>query len=270
MPLVRFLAMSALLIMNATTSQAIGKAAKRADLFDHSLSKKVTLLPPDPTDPQAKQELSCLYFPKFMVKQIDFGRAGGAALSIIPVSKRGKRVACREQNDANEKVMPDFRDGGWNGYFKGVKGNYVFFDADDSWGGGLGFAIYDGIDGQKIFDDVVVGDFRDIRLSPTSIILKYERADPAPCSMGVDETGCWRKILQDTGFANATPPDCAKVYKDTLDAEIERRIGVSRQQIIQDTMEVPTVLHYKVTTKLENGQKIFIPAPDKIECTLPE
>lgn len=63
----------------------------------------------------------------------------------------------------------DKTDNGWSGYFKGVRGNYIFFDGDDGYDGGVPFAIYDGTNAQKLFEDSVRGDFQDLRLTQTSI-----------------------------------------------------------------------------------------------------
>lgn len=41
----------------------------------------------------------------------------------------------------------------WVGYFKGAKGNLVFFDADDGINGGMPFVVYDSKTGKSVFKD---------------------------------------------------------------------------------------------------------------------
>jgi tetratricopeptide (TPR) repeat protein len=238
--------------------------------FDRPLSKKVIMLPANPASPQAKPALSCFYYPNFMVKEIDLGELGAWQLSIIPASRNYKETACRRQNIQSERVIDSDPDSGWSGYFRGVKGNYVFFDAEDGWEGGMPFAIYDGINGQKIFHDAIQGDFQGLLFRPTSITMKYKRIYLSPCSMRADETGCWQKIQQETGLLNATAPDCRQAYRDALDAEIARRPSEAEKARTQEIIEDPTVLKYTVNVEIENGQKTITALPDKIECSVAE
>src|SRR5262245_23238345 len=101
-------------------------AAKPADsAFDPPLKTQKLTLPANEVG--YKPKLTCRYYARFMVKEVDEGEVGAAQLSIVPIAAASK-PACQRKNVAGEKVVNP-KD--WSGYFKGVKGDYVFFDADD-------------------------------------------------------------------------------------------------------------------------------------------
>ena len=122
-------------------------------LFDPPLATQKRALPAAKGAPKAT--LTCNYYPRFMVKQIDEGEVGAAQLSIV-AGDAAHKPACQRANLPGEKVI-DPRD--WSGYFKGVKGDYALFDSEDGVNGALGFAIF-AADGKKLFEDSAIGDFR--------------------------------------------------------------------------------------------------------------
>jgi len=229
--------------------------ASRA-LFDKPLKVTRLALPRDPQNPRAKTQLSCFYFPHFMVKQIDLGEIGADQLSIIPLPNEHDKIACRRSNSANEKVVASDE---WSGYFEGVKGDYVFFNAEDGWNGGLGFAVFWAADGKKIFDDVAKN-FRAIELAPSGITMRYERVFAASCSLRADETGCWRQIRHDTGLSDASPPNCIAAY----DRE-RKRTPAFAQQVITD----PTVIDYEVVVAIAANTKTRTPVTGKATACKP-
>lgn len=209
---------------------ALATAPVSTSLFDKPLQEKHVPLPKDPDNPQSRPMLSCFYYPHFMVKQVDLGEEGAEQLSILPLSKGQAEPSCRRANAKDEMVI-DSR--AWSGYFKGVMGNFVFFDADDGVNGGSGFAVFSGADGGKIFEDIAKSDLRSVALvapgpqrgpnsnSPSAIQLRYRRVYQAPCSLRAAEQNCWASIRQLTGLTDASPPHCAAADPSVLTYDVE-------------------------------------------------
>jgi hypothetical protein len=239
------LALTLLLSGNALAKDADG-------LFDKPASVAKIPLAPDPLNPQAKPTLSCFFFKAFAVKQIDLGEVGAQQLSVVPLPPGGAPYKCREANAEGEKVA-DAKD--WSGYFKGVKGGYVFFDAADGINSGLGFAVFDASSGKKLFDDVSM-DIHAIKLTPSGIAIGYRRAYAAGCSLFADAAGCWAKIKQDTGLTG-TAPDCNAAYKRDLQKWKDRAKEIASS---------PTVIYYEAQTVLESGAAKTSPAAGKVTC----
>jgi hypothetical protein len=120
-------------------------ASDTSPFLDKPLKIVRVPLPRDPDNPPAKPELSCSYYPHFAVKQVDLGELGADQLSILADGS-----LCRRENAANEKII-SAKD--WTGYFEGVKGDYIFFTAEDGWNDGLGFAVFTA-GARKLFEDV--------------------------------------------------------------------------------------------------------------------
>src|SRR5262249_38342723 len=152
---------------------------------------------------------------------------------------------CAEADIANEKVLNAKE---WSGYFKGAKGNYVFFDADDGFNGGLGFAVYYGPDGKKLFDDAAKS-WHAVKRKGARLRLRYVRTYLASCSLFADAQGCWAKIKQDTGLTQPTPPDCSAAYK-AEQIRMQGNKNVTPAQIAAD----PTVVDYEAETVLDAVQ----------------
>jgi hypothetical protein len=228
-------------------SLAVASAASAAlPLFDKAVKVVRVPLPRDPQNPQAKARVSCFYYPTIMVKEIDLGEKGAEQLSIVPSA--GGAPACRREMAADEKVIAE-----WAGYFKGVKGAYVFFDADDGWNGGLGFAVFAAADGKKLFEDVVKK-LHAVDTAPAGITLRYLRVYGATCSLATDKAGCWAQIKRDTGLAGASPPDCAAAYERE-----RKRIPAMAAQALAD----PTVIDYEATAALTADAKKITPVSGK-------
>jgi len=242
-----FIAISVVLSGNALAKDAEG-------LFDKPAKAVKVPLAADPLNPRSKPALSCFYFSNFAVKQIDRGEVGAEQLSIVPLGT-GQPYNCREANAEGEKVV-DVKD--WSGYFKGVKGSYVFFDADDGQNGGLAFAVFDASDGKKIFEDTTKG-LQAIRLTPSGMVLHYSRVYAPGCSLFADAAGCWAKIKQATGLTRPSPPDCAAAYK----AEEKRMKGTSHQ-----AASVPSVVDYEAEVVLGAGRSKVSPAGGQVACRL--
>jgi hypothetical protein len=233
----------------ASLTLPAGTASAAPSLFDKPVKVVRIPLPADPENPQAKARVSCFYFPHFMVKEIDLGEKGSEQLSLVPLGGAQDNAPCRRENSPSEKVLAD-----WDGYFEGVKGDDVFFTADDGWNDGTGFAIFSGADGTKLFEDVTKKGFRAIAATPSGVTLRYERVFGASCSLADDKAGCWEKIKQDTGLAGASPPDCIAAYRRE-----QKRVPAFAQQTLKD----PTIIDYEVTVAIESGKGTIVPVSGK-------
>jgi hypothetical protein len=178
-------------------------------LFDKPTQVARVPLSHDPQNPQAKARVSCFYYPRFMVKEIDLGEQGAEQLSIVPLSATTK-PGCRRENAADETVIAA---GDWTGYFKGVKGDFVFCDADDGRNDGVGFAIF-AAGGKKLFDDIAKS-LHAIDVIPAGIAVRYIRVLGASCSLRAD-AGCWQQIKRDNGLAGGV---AARLHRPHARAE---------------------------------------------------
>jgi hypothetical protein len=226
-----------------------GADANAAANFDKPFKTVVVPLPRDPDNPQAKPALTCANYLHFMVKQIDTGEEGADQLSILPV--RDQMPACSRANFQDEKIVSP-KD--WSGYFSGVKGSYVIFDADDGWNDGLGFAVFD-TEAKKLFDDVEKS-WIDIAPSGPGLKLHYVRVYGAKCSLMAGET-CWAAIRKDTGLTGAAP-DCAAAYR----AEQKRTPRFAKEDLAD-----PTVIDYEATATVgAHGARIAPVTGKALRC----
>jgi hypothetical protein len=240
------------LAAGALTAGLASAALAAPALFDKPTQVARVPLSHDPQNPQAKARVSCFYYPHFMVKEIDLGEQGAEQLSIVPLVASTK-PGCRRENAVDETVIAA---GDWTGYFKGVKGDFVFFDADDGWNDGVGFAIF-AADGKKLFDDIAKS-LHAIDVTPAGIAVRYIRVFGASCSLRADAAGCWQQIKRDTGLAGASPPDCTAAY-----ARAQKRTPAIAQQVIAD----PTVIDYEAEAAIAAGaQKIAAVSGKAIGC----
>jgi len=246
----RNLFLRALSVATIACSLAVSAEAA-APLFDKPTKQVKQALPKDKDNPQAKPALTCVYFPHFMVKQIDLGEPGADQLSILPIAAGGAAPACKRDNVAGEIVLKE-----WSGYFKGVKGDYIFWDADDGWNGGLGFDVTTA-DGKKIMEDVAKHDFRAVDLAGDgTLTLRYTRVYGAPCSLREDAQGCWQKVKDQTGLADPAP-DCKAAYEKEM-----KRTPKFAQDVIKD----PTAIDYDVVTTISGGTAKIAAAGKALGC----
>ncbi len=190
----------------AKTAAVKRPRAKTASPFDPAIKTQKLTLPANGGG--GKPKLTCSTYAHFMVKQVDEGEVGAAQLSIIPIAP-GARPVCQRKNVAGEKVVSP-KD--WTGYFKGVKGDYLFFDADDGVNGGLGFAVVAAGTAKKLFDDSAVGNLKSVTLAGGALTVRYARSYSGDCSVPHDGAACWSKIAAAIGQTSAKPPDCAAGY----------------------------------------------------------
>jgi hypothetical protein len=240
-------------------------------LFDPPVATQKRALPAAKGAPKAT--LTCNYYPRFMVKQIDEGEVGAAQLSIV-AGDAAHKPACQRANLPGEKVI-DAKD--WSGYFKGAKGDYAFFDSEDGVNGALGFAIVAAADGKKLFEDSAVGDLQGVALDGAALTLRYKRSFSGDCSVPQAGAGCWSKIAAATGL-EAAPPDCAAGYlkarnelaKDRCEAQGKADaacLAAAVKEIeAQHWDAAPSVVVYDAQTILQSGQATVKPLAGERIC----
>jgi hypothetical protein len=220
-----------------------------ADLFDKPVKVERIALPKDPLNPRADPSISCFHYPVIRVRQIDRGEKG-AEMFLLPLDEGRTPPECSEENAPAEKPVDE-----WSGYFKGFRAGYVFFDADDGWNDGVGFAVFAASSRRKIFDDVA-GDIHSIDPAPSGLVLRYQRVYGAPCSLYADPTGCWNTVMQATGLTGAAP-DCASAYRAEIEQAGER---------VEEAKANPTVIIYEAETVLRGMESQTRPQPGKVTC----
>jgi hypothetical protein len=182
-----------------------------AETFDKPLSKKTVDLGPSRSTPSTHAKVTCYFFSTFMVKQVDLGEKGADRLSIVPITK-GSPIGCTRSRVKSEKVI-DPKD--WTGYFKGVKNDFVFFDADDGVNGGIGFAVYDAKTATKLFEDSADGPLEFSASPNQELSVRYARVLDAECSLPKEKESCWEHIKQKAGSETLPKPDCEKGYEES-------------------------------------------------------
>ena len=216
-------------------------AAGAPPLFDKPVKVVHMPLPRDPDNPQAKPEISCTYYPRFGIKEIDLGKLGADRLSILPAG----RSACQRDVVGERIVLAD----DWTGYFKGVKGDYIFFDAEDGWNDGMGFAVFTP-DARKLFEDTAKT-WKAVEATPAGLTLHYERVWEAPCSLQANESACWQRIRHDTGLTEVSPPNCRSAY-----VREQQRTPKFTRQVLSD----PTIIDYDVIATIDAKGHRIVPA----------
>ncbi|HEV2301523.1 MAG TPA: hypothetical protein VGR91_08135 [Stellaceae bacterium] len=198
------------------------------------------------------------------MKELDLGEVA-AELTILPLPPDGKHPPCRRRTAPGEIVIPAKE---WSGYFRGVKSGYVFFDAEDGSNGGLGFAVFDGRTGRKLFEDVAVGGLRGAERAGPAIRLRYRRALVGACSIPHDGAKCWAATAaQMPGVKAAPPPDCGAGYLKAKSAmargRCEARQGAGPDCIAaemkrldeQHWNEAPSVVAYGVEAEIGRSEQ---------------
>jgi hypothetical protein len=147
----------------------------------------------------------------------------------------------------------------WTGYFKGVRGKFVFFDGADGENGGSLFSVYSAVYGTSIFADITASELVSIdsipavaqsdtnRETESGIKLRYRRVYEASCSLRLDEKKCWATIKEITGLTEMSPPSCSASY------EAEEKKSPSDTKSFESD---PSVITYDVEVVLDSRNTV--------------
>jgi hypothetical protein len=204
------LAAMLLFVVTALRITICGSAAN-AESFDKPLQEKVIDLGRSQylmRSDNSHVKLTCSYYPKFMVKQLDDpGNKGALWIAIVP-SRPGHIAGCTRRHAPEDMVFKN-----WDGYFGGVKRDLVFLYDSDGTNGGIGFAAFDSKTEAKIFSDSVRlgGRFDEldfVYVSDRQITLRYLRVVSGDCSVPKYASACWSKFQEQSGLRLAPIPTC--------------------------------------------------------------
>jgi len=248
----------------------VGIAA--ADSFDRPRTKKTLGLGPSPAGFGRHGKVNCYFYPTFMVKEVDLGEKGADKLAIVPV-RHGIVPPCTRARSKAEMVI-DANE--WSGYFKGAKGDLVFFDADDGWNGGMGFAVYDSHTGKKVFEDSAVGGIDFLPPQGGQVTLKYTRIIDSQCNAPKDQAACWDQIRKTIGVENPPQPDCKKAYEESAQKLAKGRCAAQKSNTAQcvakeiqlardQTSQATSIIAYPVEVAL-GPQPTIKPVAGELRC----
>jgi hypothetical protein len=225
MRMVRFSALAIVLTLAAACS-GVRAEPWSADGLDKPFKKRVVDFGPSPYYPggRVRIKLTCYFYAKVMVKQYDAGQKGAEWLAFTSLEKAGA-PACDDSHGPGEKLI----DREWNGYFRGVKGDLVFFDAADGMNLGLPFAVYDSVTGKKIFEDsaydsrfenrkVAASPFNQMRVTAAgdgTVSLIYLRVVEAGCELHFQKASCWPQVKKKFELKSNQAPVCSR-FKSVL------------------------------------------------------
>lgn len=240
--------------------------------FDQPVFKKTVDLGPSPARSEDRAKVSCYFFRHFMVKEVDLGEKGAERLAIVPTDKTTDR-ACTRRHDLGER---EINSDDWSGYFKGVKGDLVFFDADDGWNGGMGFAIFDAKTAKKVFDDVALGDLDLINRPDRTLVLHYTRVADGGCILPKDSAACWEKIRKKLGLEGQNAPDCKAGYDKSAQEMAKGRCQAQHSDNPEcmakelplaqsQAADAPSVIAYPVELVLQPTPEVH-PLPGEVRC----
>jgi hypothetical protein len=207
----------ALLLLGAVAlGITICSSAAHAEPFDKPLQKKVVDLGRSPRlmpNDDRHIKLTCSYYPKFMIKELnDPGNKGALLIALVP-ARPGHISECTRTHVPGEEVFKD-----WDGYFGGIKRNLVFLYDSDGDNGGIPFTVFDSRTQEKIFRDSVTlldshgelyHEIDFIHASDTQMTLRYLRVVTGTCSIPKDGNACWSKFKEQTGLSHAPVPKCS-------------------------------------------------------------
>ncbi len=198
-----------------------------ADFSDKALKKVVVDLGPssylpDPSSPHSV--LTCIFFPNFMVKEIDNPWVKGTVLTaIVPISSDAQPT-CTQSHAAQEQYLEGEASSWWG--FWGAKGNLLFFMGADGTNGGMPVLIYDFSARKKVFEDFAelsyaprrwkrnpeasaFGGLKVITFPDGQLSLRYRRVLGTDCDLRrKQEAACWQDIRAKLDLKTVQMPVC--------------------------------------------------------------
>jgi hypothetical protein len=155
--------------------------------------------------------ITCAHYATFSVREVDLGDVGAEVLAIAPREPKRPLPACTRERMPGEVSVTGGAEN-FFGYFEGARGPYVLFRSEERRAGALGFAVYDGATGQRVFTDAAVGPVR-LLGGGGHVGLAFQRFSIASCSPLAGGDACWQRIRAELGVGDP-PPDCAGAYKE--------------------------------------------------------
>jgi hypothetical protein len=235
-------------------------AQGQPESFDKAIKESVVDLGVSPyyagLPSQRHGQLHCHYFPKFVVKELDWGQKGDDSISIAP-NDPSHPTPCTQERAEGETVIPgDDRNAG---YFDGVKGNFVFLYAADCFDRGCAFGLYEAATGRKVFEDQrrlgPKGKMAEISFTKNgdNLAMHYPRVVAAECSLPQQKSECWKEILRNTGLAPQPMPRCIGY------SGFDQRTGSGTSD-----QSDPSVVSFPVEVMIPGLNAHFLPG--RVEC----
>lgn len=161
-------------------------------------------------------KLYCFFYPHFVVKEYDDEGLKDAKRLAITLIEKERFPKCERTPALGEKTID------WNGYFRGVKGNLVVFEAADGTDGGMPFFIYDSSTGKGLFEDNAYdstmgrGKIQDSPFNELKIdiapgkgpFLRYLRVVEAGCDLRSEKRACWQQVRKKLELKSTEMPAC--------------------------------------------------------------
>ena len=219
--------------------------------FDKPVAVDIVILPADPTNPSAEPKITCSRYADIMVKEVDLGEVGADRLALMAPD-----APCEREGSGERVIRDDIA-----GYFLGVAGRFVFFQAADGWNGGLPFVVYDGKTTAKLFDDsMAIDSLSSISAEDDGLSLQFRRNVTSSCSLYAAPETCAKQIAVDTGLDSARIPICTSAYE----AEMKRTPDYA------DAIKaLPSVVEYPVVLRWAANEVIVTPQDGPTRCLLP-
>jgi hypothetical protein len=253
-------AVVALLGVTVVLGNSASGSVGPAESFDKPVRKTVVNLGRSPyvmPNNPARIQLSCFYYPDFMVKELDNpGLKGTLWVTITPVIN-GDAPKCRLAHASTERFIA--KDGS---FFEGAKGALLFLGAQEGdENAGMPFRILDMSTRKKLFEDSAYwdGHLEFVHASDGSMSLRYLRVVGGDCSIPKDGMSCWTKFRRHYGLGLAIVPTCTG-YRHEGDKEWV----VGDEGVPPEDIKTPSAIAYPVMVKLFPRPSIrAVPGPVK-------
>ncbi len=224
-----------------------------AALFDAPTRIDEVGLPVDPANPDTKRRIRCYRYPDFAVKEVDYGEKGAQKLAVIAAGD-----ACREEG-ADDRIPA-----GFEGYYLGAKGDFLFFTASDGWNGAMPFYVHDAKTLAVLFEDSFEGSgFGSLSVDGRSLKIEFRRAFSASCSLYLDGGNCPDQIKSAIpGLGDvAALPECGPAY----DAEKQRTPDHAKEIEM-----LPSVISYQARLVFDGKAATVLTLPGPTSCRPPD
>ena len=147
-----------------------------------------------------------------IIETNDPGLMGSAAITIRYRSKQmNSSSICHKNFKGKTLSLTDY-----DGYFWGVKGNYLFIAAADSFGAERKFQVFELTNGKLIYHDIK-NDNENFTITQhkQQLTLYYFKGLNVSCNLAQDTSECWKKTLIDNNIPASLKlmmPDCRESF----------------------------------------------------------